>query len=214
MHHDPEDQIRRNVEKESVQEECSPMDPPDAYNPPGKITVNIEDMHPFLKGLIDDHNEIKGALEGFETAVRAIRETGVTPDSNRAFAQFFRTFDDVFLAHDKKEEKYLFPVLESELIKKGEHSKGSVVTTATDVMEEDHVRIIQLASVIFNFFGLASRLTDTASRNIVLDAALSQADELIELMRLHIFREDTIVFPLAHQLIDSKVLTSFMIEHK
>ena len=214
MHHDPEDRIQRNVEKDVVSEECSPMDPPDAYNPPGKVSVNVEDMHPFLKRLVDDHKKIKKALEEFEIAVRSIREDGVTRKTNAAFAHFFRSFDDVFLAHDKKEEKYIFPVLEAELIKKGEHSKGSVITKATDVMEEDHARIIQLTAVIFNFFALASRLTDPVSRNVVLDAALNQADEFIELLRLHIFREDTIVFPLAHQLIDEKVLTSFMTENE
>jgi hemerythrin-like domain-containing protein len=35
----------------------------------------------------------------------------------------------------------------------------------------------------------------------LLDAALEQAKNLGELLRLHVFREDNIVFPLAHSLI-------------
>lgn len=38
---------------------------------------------------------------------------------------------------------------------------------------------------------------------IVLDAALEQGKNLVELLRLHVFREDSIVFPLAHRLIST-----------
>jgi len=73
-------------------------------------------------------------------------------------------------------------------------------------MEDDHLKAIQLTAVIFNFFGLASRLKDDVSRNLVIDAAIEQSNQLIELLRLHIFREDTILFPLAHKHIDSSEL--------
>ena len=36
---------------------------------------------------------------------------------------------------------------------------------------------------------------------IVLDAALEQGKNLVELLRLHVFREDNVVFSLAHRLI-------------
>ena len=47
-----DDPIRRNVEK-NISDEClSPMDPPDAYAPPGKVDVDPERIHPFLKELM------------------------------------------------------------------------------------------------------------------------------------------------------------------
>ena len=41
----------------------SPMDPPDAYAPPAKGQVEVEDMHPFLQSLAKEHDEIKERLE-------------------------------------------------------------------------------------------------------------------------------------------------------
>jgi len=52
-----------------------------------------------------------------------------------------------------------------------------------------------------NFLGLVFRLPDERSGMIVLDAALEQGKNLVELLRLHVFREDNVVFPLAHRLI-------------
>ncbi len=196
------DPIRRNAEKDMCDNGFSPMDPPDAYDPPGKVAVAAEGMHPFLQQLVADHVEIKKALGVFEETLTQMKETGVTKTTNGKLAEFFRVFNDVFIPHDKREEKSLFPLLEAKLIEKGEHSHGTETTTAVDVMEADHIRAIQLASVTFNFFGLASRLVDEASRNIVLDVAVTQSEDLIELLRLHIFREDSIVFPLADKHID------------
>jgi len=194
-----DDPIRRNVEK-NISDEClSPMDPPDAYAPPGKIDVNPDEMHSFLKELMADHRTIKEALAGFEETIFSMKQSGVTRETNQQLAHFFHIFDDVFIPHDKKEERGLFPALEKKLIEKGEHSQGMNPTTAIDVMEDDHLKAIQQAAVTFNFFGLALRLKDDLSRNLVLDAAITQSEELIELLRLHIFREDSIVFPLAHK---------------
>lgn len=36
---------------------------------------------------------------------------------------------------------------------------------------------------------------------IVPDAALEQGENLVELLQLHVFREDNVVFSLAHRLI-------------
>ena len=55
---------------------------------------------------------------------------------------------------------------------------------------------------------LISGATDAASRQLVLEAAVQQGDVLVELLRLHIFRENNIIFPLAHRLIDASVLES------
>ena len=202
-----DDPIRRNAEKNSSDGSLSPMDPPDAYTPPATVDVDLQRMHPFLKELMADHTIIKEALSGFEKTILSIKQSGVSKETNQHLAHFFHIFDEVFIPHDKREEKTLFPVLEKKLIEKGERSQGMIPTTAIDVMEDDHIKAIQQAAVIFNFFALASRLKDDLSRNLVLDAAITQSEELIELLRLHIFREDSIVFPLAHKYIDEADLS-------
>ncbi len=177
------------------------MDPPEAYKPPKDESIPVEELHPYLQGLVADHDKIKKELVDFEASLLSIKETGITRELNDSLGKFFQFFNEEFLGHDKREERELFPALSKKLVEKGEHSQGAIPTTAVDVMEEDHLKIIQLVAVIFNFFALASRLQDNASRCLVLDAAIEQSNEFIELLRLHIFREDTIIFPLAHKYI-------------
>ena len=97
----------------------------------------------------------------------------------------------------------MFPLLHKKLLQSEEHGKGPEAVTAIDVMEDDHIKTLQLAAVVFNFFGIAMKLPDARSRLIVLDTAIEQGKSLVELIKLHIFREDNIVFPLAHQHISS-----------
>ena len=80
---------------------------------------------------------------------------------------------------------------------------GSISITATDLMQDEHAKALQLAVVVVNFLGLVFRLPDERSGMIVLDAALEQGKNLVELLRLHIFREDNVVFILAHRLIST-----------
>lgn len=193
------DPLKRMAEKQSDQEEFSPMDPPDAYAPPGMETVPYEVLHPFLQQLMDDHKAVIKELDAFEDVLVHMQQEGVGRDVNQRLSHFFRFLDDDIVRHQVKEEKILFPLLQERLIEKGEHSHGPVAKTAVDMLEDDHIKVMQLAAVTFNFFGLAPRLPDPASRGLVLDAALEQGKTLIELVRLHIFREDNIVFPLAHK---------------
>lgn len=177
------------------------MDPPEAYHPPASIAVEYGEMHPFLRSLIDEHNAIKTALDKFENVLSRIKEEGITRGVNESLGGFFQFFNDEFISHDKKEEKFLFPVLARKLEERGEHSRDTARITPVDIMEEDHLKAVQLTSIIFNFFALSSRLKDAESRNLVLDTAIEQSNQLIEHLRLHIFREDTILFPLAHKYI-------------
>jgi hemerythrin-like domain-containing protein len=52
-----------------------------------------------------------------------------------------------------------------------------------------------------NFLGLGSRLEDKKSREIVFELAFEQGKVIVETMRLHIYREDETLFPLAMKLI-------------
>ena len=56
--------------------------------------------------------------------------------------------------------------------------------------------------------GLASRLPDNHSRAITFDLAYHNGKELIELLRLHIFREDNTIFPLTQKLLSEEELAT------
>ena len=201
------DPLQRRAEKQSEEKEYSPMDPPDAYSPPAVDAVPYEEMPALIRGLMDEHKEVTAALSSFEEAMDQLREAGPTREAQEGLSIFFRFIDDHVVTHHLKEEKVLFPLLQERLLEIGEHGAGAYRKTAIDMMEDDHIRVIQLAAVTFNLLALVARLPDPASRTIVLDAALAQGKALVELSRLHIFREDTIVFPLAAKHISTGEFT-------
>lgn len=193
------DPLERQAEKQTDSPEYSPMDPPDAYAPPSLDPVPYEAMPAFLRALMDDHRSFEGSLTAFEHILASLQENGLKPDKSvdGGLREFFAFLDDHVVPHHMREEKILFPVLHERLLEAGEHGAGRTPKTAIDVLEDDHAKAMQHAAVTFNFLGLAARLSDAASRAIVLDAALQQGKALVELLRLHMFREDNIVFALA-----------------
>ncbi len=196
------DPLRKQAEKGLDDGQgLSPMDPPDAYAPPSVAPVSAAQMHPFLRQYVDEHVPFLEELNAFEETIASIQKTGYSKESDGKLRHFFNFFDEEFLPHNRREEATLFPLLHERLIADGEHGKGEVAVTAVDLMEDEHTKAMQLAAVGLNFLGLAFRLPDERSRLIVLDAALEQGKNLVELLRLHIFREDNLVFALAHRLI-------------
>lgn len=200
------EKLKRSVEKGLEETENSPMDPPQAYDQPGKIGVSIEDMEAPLQILVSDHKKVIEQIDSFEKALVQFKSSGykVDQEMNEVFKSFFKFFDEELLPHNTKEEKTLFPVLHKKLLEVGEHSVGEVPVTAIDIMEDDHVKFIQLGALTFNFFGIATRIQDTVSRTFILDTAYENARELVELLRLHIFREDSTLFPLAQKYLSDE----------
>lgn len=192
------DKLTKQPEKD-VQDELSPMDPPDGYMPPATESVPYEEMHPFLQKLTDEHKAFSKELDKFEEILLSIQENGIEKETNSKLRNFFQFFDNHSIPHNHREEKILFPLLAERLIEKGEHSQGPSPSTAVDMLEDDHIKSVQLAATVFNLFALSGRLPDHDSRLVVLDIALQQGKSLVELLRLHIFREDSIVFPIAHK---------------
>ena len=158
--------------------------------------------------MIDEHDELTKEAEKFEKALGEFHESSYlfTQDINEKFNEFFKYFDNHILPHNRKEERHLFPILHKKLIESGEHSPNKEKETAVDLMEDDHVKFIQLASLTFNLLGLASRLPDDNSRVMTFDLAYHNGKELIELLRLHIFREDNTIFPLTQKLLSEEEL--------
>ncbi|MEP7382336.1 MAG: hemerythrin domain-containing protein [Gemmatimonadota bacterium] len=179
----------------------SPMDPPDAYAPPGLDAVELAQLHPFLAQLCTEHALLLEGLGAVEETIRTVQDAGFTRQAERTLLGFVEDIDTVFIPHSRQEEVVLFPLLRERLIADGEHGKGRVPTTAVDLMADDHLTVIRLAAVIANFLKLGARLPDERSARIVQDAALRHAGSLVAVLRLHIFREDNIVFSSAHRLI-------------
>lgn len=211
------DPIKRNVERGLEDVEHSPMDPPAAYEQPGKMKVSFENMEKSLLTFVDEHKHATLTVDAFEKALVQFKTNGYQVDQqiNEVFGGFFKFLDDELLPHNVKEEKVLFPILHKKLLEAGEHSVGPNPVTAIDVMEDDHVKFIQLGALSFNLLGIATRLKDEGSRKFVMDTAYENARELVELLKLHIYREDYTLFPLAQKYLSKEEFEAIEIEmHK
>lgn len=197
------DPLKRMVERQTEQEEFSPFDPPDAYDLPATDEIPVSAMHPYLQQFMREHEVAKDEVSAFEATLHQIKAQGMQPDNavEDGLKRFFTFLDTKALVHNRREEQALFPLLHTRLLEHGNHSKSETPHTPVDMMEDDHTKILQLAAVSFNFMGLASRLPDPKSRLLTMDTAITQAEELVELLNLHIFREEKIVFPLAMKYI-------------
>ena len=129
-----------------------------------------------------------------------------TREADNKLKHFFNFFDEEFISHNRREEATVFPLLRERLLSSGEHGVGDDPATAIDRMEDEHTKAAQLAAVILNFLGLAFRFPEEKTKLTILDAAIEQCQFLIELLRLHVFREDNVVIPLAHRLISRSEL--------
>lgn len=212
-----EDPILRNANKseesEELSEEYSAMEPPDAYDKVRAIGVDYDAMDPFIQELMDEHKEVILKTNEFDAALLKFKSDSYVFDEeiNNAFNDFFVYFDNHILPHNRKEERHYFRLLHDRLIESGEHGNGENPSTAVDLMEDDHVKFIQLGSLVFNLLGLGIRLRDTESKIVTFDLAFNTGRELAELLRLHIFREDETLFPLSQQLL---TIEDFLIIHE
>ncbi|MGE0561354.1 MAG: hemerythrin domain-containing protein [Flavobacteriales bacterium] len=210
------DPVIGNPEKdiEIQNDELSPMDPPDAYSSYASIEIENGELNESLIILKKEHEELITVLDVFEKALADFKELGyvLNNDVNEGFKKFFDFFDNDLLPHNRKEEKILFPVLQKALLANNEHGVGKNPVTAVDIMEDDHVKFIQLGTLTFNLLGLAPRFRDAQSKMFTYDVAYNNAKELVELIRLHVFREDNTLFPLAQKYLTDKQFEDIILE--
>ncbi len=197
-----DDEINRFVSKDNNEDELSPFDPPDAYDPQNIEPVEYDKMHPFLQKLVDEHHAFTKVLNTFEESLINWKKNKwvFTNEINSGLKQFFNFLDENVPLHNQKEEKILFPLLQSKLIEIGEHNKENPAYTGISLMEDEHIKVAQASAIVFNFLGLGSRLPDKRSLEIAFEAAFEQGIAIIETMKLHIFREENILFPQAIKL--------------
>jgi len=180
------------------------------YAPPTTIdAIPYDEMPALLQQYMDEHQEVLKEIDRFEAALLRFKTERwiMDEDMTIAFSRFFNFLDTSLLDHNRREEKQLFPLLQERLLQNGEHSSYTKYMsdedprTGVELMEGEHVTFIQLSTLIFNFMGLAPQLPDVYSQSIVSDLAYEQGVQLIEMLRLHILREDQTLFPMACQLI-------------
>ncbi|MGE3608301.1 MAG: hemerythrin domain-containing protein [Bacteriovoracaceae bacterium] len=200
------------VSKEQRGSDLSPMSPPDAFAPPTKIKVEYQYFHPFLKHLVNEHNELKIAMNEFKKIVDKLASTKqVIGQDDKLITRFFDIFITDFVIHNKKEEKILFPVLEKRFLEIGEHSKSSNPITPIDVLVNEHFEALQVAIEAKNTWGLLQQLFDQPSQHILLGAFIRKSNTLLEMMKLHIYREDDIVFSLAQKNLNTEELDKMLL---
>lgn len=204
------DTIKRFVNKESG-EELSPMNPPDAYDPQNIELIPYENLDPFIQKLVDEHKAFNNILLSFEEALLNWRNAKwiFTKDIDENFKNFFIYIDKNISKHNMKEEKLLFPLLHKKLVEIGEHNTKDSSITGISIMEDEHIKVAQAAAIVFNFLGLGSRLPDEQSREITFNAAFDQGITIVETMKLHIFREENILFPQAMKLLTPDDFSKF-----
>jgi hemerythrin-like domain-containing protein len=200
-----QDPLKRMVERQQETEEFSPMDPPDAFKPPTLDEVKYEHMHPVIQSLMDEHVKCNEVISTFENTINSLNSDGFSKSTLEGINDFFSFFDESIIEHNRKEDDTVFADLNHVLREKKEFSTGTEKTVA-DLMEEDHIKMLQLAAISFNLFGLITRIPDESSRLVILDLAIEQSKALIEMLKLHIFREDHVVFPIANDYLSTEIL--------
>lgn len=200
-----QDPLKRMVERQNETEEFSPMDPPDAFLPPALDEVKYEDMHPLIQSLMDEHKACHEVISAFENTLNSLHTDGFSKNTLEGINDFFSFFDESIIEHNRKEDNTVFADLNTILHEKEEFSTGTE-KTVVDLMEDDHIKMLQLAAISFNLFGLITRIPDEGSGMVILDLAVEQSKALIEMLKLHIFREDNVVFPIANNYLSTEVL--------
>ena len=187
------------------QETSSPMDPPPAYDLKKPLEIPFDEFAKPLQELLSDHEKYVQSMEAFEKALTKFKDSQfqITPELSRCMSAFFKLVDEDMEEHHRKEEKHLFPVLRKRLIEAGECSPGVKGRTVTpcEIMESDHRSLLVSVNLVMNLIGIGSKLPDPKSRYVVFHYAFEQAKEMIEELRLHIFKENQVLFPLAQKLL-------------
>lgn len=182
--------------------ELSPMSPPEAFEPPSDSKIDPEGLHPFLKNLMNEHIELKEKLKELKTAFALPKKALENKqDTLKALHFFLQYFNQEFTPHNQKEESKLFPLLNDLLIQNGEHSPTKEKFTGIKILKDDHTNAIRLEGILSQLLKLILSLEHAPSKEILFNAIKKRSNELIDLMELHIFREDHIIFGMAQELL-------------
>ena len=96
------------------------MDPPSAYDKNRVPGADYQHMDPFIRELMDEHEEVIEKVKTFDEALVNFRDSGFvfTKEVDQAFNTFFLYFDEHILPHNRKEERHYFRILHERLIER------------------------------------------------------------------------------------------------
>jgi hemerythrin-like domain-containing protein len=140
------------------------------------------------KKLMEEHRIIDGVLNGLETVAARLRSgLPVRPGFFLDCANFIKGFADG--CHHQKEEGELFPAMESA----GVARQGGPI----GVMLAEHEEGRRLTRAMRE---AAEQLE--AGQTQAKDQIVASAESFVSLLRLHIAKEDRVLFPMAEQVLD------------
>ncbi len=185
----------------------SPMSPPDAFGPPAQNVKAYDDLHPFLQELTDDHKRLLERIDILKKVLNSKRIQGSIDVADvQEVKKFLIFFNEEFIPHNQKEESQLFKSLHEKLLESGEHSSGTNPFTGIQVLEDDHVQAVKQGAIISHLLKLIDLIKDQQSQAIVYKEIIKLGNELGDLLQLHIFREDNIIFGQAQEFFTTEEL--------
>ena len=139
-----------------------------------------------IKVLIREHNEGLLRLAVLENAAESIKMNGFSPEAFEQIAETIRWMNTEVRRHTEIEEKFLFPLIDRHIRPLADQVRGE----HRDLWDlfNDLLRAVKEVE--------EGRLHGTSIRDIV-----AIAKSIVELLRTHVRREDTLVFPAVKQLL-------------
>lgn len=193
----------------------SPMGPPEAHSPPGSVKVEYSDFHPYLRIYVDEHIELKAKMDEFQKILRDLSlGENLSAETDRKVRSFYKEFFKDFLVHNRREEEVLFPILAARFLEIGEHSRTNRPITPINIMEDEHQEAFKVATEAVCVWDLLAHIFDATSRAVILKTFIRKSNTLLEMMRLHIYREDEIIFSLAQRHLSREVLDQLLVAHQ
>ncbi|MBI5216858.1 MAG: hemerythrin domain-containing protein [Ignavibacteriae bacterium] len=139
-----------------------------------------------LEIFVKEHEEGVHYLHQLQTATKYISQSGFSFDAFMKLGEAIRFIDNELRAHNEKEEKYLFPLLE--------HHAGNPVR----IMLEEHRELWKL------FARIRQCVEDIEEGRIyatTVKELVQASDQLYELLLNHIKKEDEVLFPMAKKVL-------------
>ncbi len=141
-----------------------------------------------------EHRQVLDRLRELETAVTSIVENGFSAQAFSRIADVIRFFNTDFRKHDQREEKMLFPMIET-------YAKGS-----TAPFRAEHR---QLWSA---FDRLQKSVMDVETSKVhgsTIRELVDASRLIIDLLRTHVSRENDELFPLAKKVLPAETYPQF-----
>ncbi|MBI4547911.1 MAG: hemerythrin domain-containing protein [Ignavibacteriae bacterium] len=146
------------------------------------MTINNDPIHILMR----EHEQASQALAQLENAVLSIDQTGFSVEAFEQIGKAIRFIGTTFREHDKKEERYLFNLLEK-------HQAG-----LTQDYRREHRELWSAIDLLMSCVRDVElgRLHGLSLRELIQTSKL-----VVELLRAHIRKENTILFPMVKELL-------------